>query len=147
MAKFAPTDTQARIAARVGYAIDGENKWMLRGRLGYEIDTAKSGDESFSVKADWIGPADATDCEMKLWRALVDAMSLSVSMTDDEAAMERACRAICGWCQEGKPLTTLHDGFGDPYGSKVWHIPFPEHPDDNQRIRCLAEKIRKEFKR
>jgi len=140
MAKFAPTDTQARIAAKVGYAIDGENKWMLRGKIGYEIDTSKRGDESFSVKADWIGPEYATDCEMKLWRALVDAMYLPPSMTDEAAAVERACRAVCDMCREGKPLAAAKDKFHNPYGEKAWHL------EGDHLHRCKAEDIRKEFR-
>lgn len=140
MARFSPTDTQARIAEKVGYALDGENKWMLRGKLGYVIDTAKSGDESFSVKADWIGPEYATDCEMKLWRALVDATGLSPSMTDEAAAVERACRAVCEMCREGKPLSAAKDKESNPYGGKTWHL-FDDHLH-----RCKAEQIRKEFR-
>jgi len=141
MAKFAPTDTQARIAAKVGYAIDGENKWMLRGKIGYEIDTSKRGDESFSVKADWIGPEYATDCEMKLWRALVDAMSLSLSMTDAAEGVERACRSACDMCREGWPLTVAKDASHDPYGGKIWHL-----KGDGHLHRCKAEEIRKGFR-
>jgi hypothetical protein len=140
MAKFSPTQTQANIAAKVGYAIDGENKWMLRGRIGYEIDLDKRRDESFSIKADWIGPEYATDCEMKLWRALVDAMNLPPSMTDEAAAVERACRAVCQMCREGRPLSVAKDSQRNPYGGKIWHL-FDEHLH-----RCKAEEIRKEFR-
>jgi hypothetical protein len=74
MSNFKPTDFQVKVAEKVGYVINGDDKYMLRGKIGYVIDTAKSGDESFSVKADWIGPDGATDCEIRLWAALCDAL-------------------------------------------------------------------------
>jgi len=71
--KFQLTEAQARIAEKVGYVIDGDNKHMLRGKISYVIDTAKRS-KSFSIEADFIGPDYATDCEQKLWQALTDAL-------------------------------------------------------------------------
>lgn len=63
---FTPTPVQLRIAAKTGYLINGEDKWMLRTNL----------DQSSLSPADWIGPASATDCEMRLWAMLLDLFTL-----------------------------------------------------------------------
>ena len=53
-------------------------------------------------------------------------------------ALEQAAKALCEWCEAGKPIA-------EPmYGrvNEIWHVPFPEHPKDTQRVRCRAEKVR-----
>jgi hypothetical protein len=62
--------------------------------------------------------------------------------SERDRARELACGAVCEWCREGKPLLDL-----DPIMAqgKKWHKPFPEHPDDPQRVMCQASAIRQAF--
>jgi hypothetical protein len=111
------------------------NIWLAAHESGAEF--ARSEREVADTSVPIIQRLNAENAELRK-----DSIQLNEQLKSEREAGRReglleCAIAICEWCRLNRP-------FAEPiYGRsyEMWYIPFPEHPEDSQRVRCQAESI------